>query len=131
MENPASVQDVVDTIERPLTADEMRVLPSWLARAWRILKREVPGIPERNALPSTDPAHLPVEDVRDVVVAMVERKARNADGIRTWAGDDYSQTADAAISSGQLYVTADERAGLMPVAMVTEPGMYSIPTTTR
>ena len=131
MNNPASPQDVIDSIERPLSADEVRVLPNWLDRAWRILNREVPGIAARNELPVENAAHLPADDVRDVVVAMVERKLRNPDGTRTWSGDDYSQTVDAALSSGQLYVTADERAGLMPVEDVGEPGMYSIPTTVR
>lgn len=127
MDNPATLADVQDTIERPLTTDEERVIPVWLDRAWRTLIREVPGIAFRNALQPDDPEYLAWDDVKDVVVAMVERKVRNADGLRTWGGDDYNQTVDAALSSGQLYVTAQERASLMPRDVTTANGIYSIP----
>jgi hypothetical protein len=127
MDNPAGLSDVQNSIERPLTPDEERVIPTWLDRAWRILNREVPGITFRNALDEADPDHLPEDDVLDVVVAMVERKVRNADGLRTWGGDDYSQTIDASLSSGQLYVTAQERASLMPRDITPGTGIYSIP----
>ena len=127
MDNPANLLDVQDSIERPLTVDEERVVPTWLDRAWRILLREVPGVAFRNALAPTDPDYLAADDVKDVVVAMVERKVRNADGLRTWAGDDYNQTVDAALSSGQLYVTASERASLMPRNVTSANGIYSIP----
>jgi hypothetical protein len=76
MDNPAGLSDVQNSIERPLTPDEERVIPTWLDRAWRILNREVPGITFRNALDEADPDHLPEDDVLDVVVAMVERKVR-------------------------------------------------------
>lgn len=127
MDNPATLADVQDTIERPLTTDEERVIPVWLDRAWRTLIREVPGIAFRNALQPADPEYLATDDVKDVVVAMVERKVRNADGLRTWGGDDYNQTVDAALSSGQLYVTAQERASLMPRDVTAANGIYSIP----
>jgi hypothetical protein len=129
VDNPAGLEDVRGSIERPLTSDEERVIPTWLGKAWRELNRVVPGITTRNELPTDDPQHLATDDVKDVVVAMVERKVRNADGLRTWAGDDYSQTIDAALSSGQLYVTEAERVSLMPRDIVGHGGMYSIPLT--
>lgn len=127
MINRVTTQNVADTIERPLTPDEERVIPTWIDRAWRILLREVPGLEFRNSLPDQDPEYLPIEDIEDVVISMVERKVRNSDGLRTWGGDDYSQTIDAALSSGQLYVSDKERAALAPRGLAATDGAYSIP----
>lgn len=131
MNNPATPQDVTGSFERSLTSDEQRVLPNWLDKAWRELQRVVPGIPARVALPETTLGHLDVDDVIDVVVAMVERKLRNPDGLRSWKGDDYDQTIDVALSSGQIYVSDTERESLMPTAPTFGTGIYSIPLTSR
>lgn len=130
MDNPAILEDVTASIERPLTDDEKRVIPTWLGKAWRELNRVVPGISARNALPSTDVSHLATDDVKDVIVAMVERKVRNPDGKREWRGDDYGETVDAALSSGQIYVSDEERRSLMPPQLYSD-GMYSIPLGSR
>lgn len=131
MENPADLEAVRGSIERPLTPDEERVIPSWLGKAWRELNRVVPGISQRNELDPTAPGHLAKDDVKDVVVAMVERKVRNPDGLRSWGGDDYDQTIDATLSSGQIYVTDAERDSLLPAAPTFGNGIYSIPLTAR
>lgn len=131
MQNPASLADVRDSMERPLTSDEERVVPQWLDKAWRELNRVVPGIAARNALPHTEPTYLDSADLVDVLVAMVERKVRNPAGTREWRGDDYSETVDAALSSGQIYVSEQERASLMPPAPTYGGGIYSIPLTAR
>lgn len=127
MENPASPQDVLDFVERPLTADEERVLPKWLAFAWRELNRVVPGISARNAKPLDDPLYLDENDIRDVLVAMVERKIRNPGGTREWRGDDYSEVIDSELSAGKIYVTEAERQKLMPPAPTYGNAIYSIP----
>lgn len=126
MDNPAKLSDVENSIERPLTDDEQRVIPSWLDRAWRELNRVVPGIPQRNSLDSSNEQYLPTADIRDVVVAMVERKVRNPDGRRSWGGDDFTEQVDASMSSGQLYVSDAERASLLP-RFAAPGGFYSIP----
>lgn len=131
MENPATLEHVRSSIERPLTSDEERVIPTWLAKAWRELNRVVPAITARNELPADDLSHLAEDDVRDVLVAMVERKVRNPDARRQWSGDDYSETVDAALSSGQIYVTETERLSLLPPAPTYGNGIYSIPLTAR
>lgn len=127
MVNPAGIEEVRGSIERPLTPDEERVIPSWLGKAWRELQRVVPGIPARTLLPTTTLGYLTVDDVRDVVVAMVERKVRNPEGLRTWSGDDYDQTIDSALSSGQIYVTEAERVSLAPAGATFGNAIYSIP----
>ncbi|MGZ0069269.1 hypothetical protein [Microbacterium arborescens] len=129
MENPADLEAVRGFIERPLTSDEERVIPAWLAKAWRELKRVVPGIPTRVALPEDDPAHLDVEDVSDVLVAMVERKIRNAGGTSEWRDDLYSEKVDPSLASGRIYVTDEERDKLMPPAPTYGNAIHSIPLT--
>lgn len=130
MDNPAKLSDVENSIERPLTDDETRVIPSWLDRAWRELNRVVPGIPQRTALDPSSDQHLETADVRDVIVAMVERKVRNPDGRRSWGGDDFTEQIDSSMSSGQLYVSDSERASLLP-RFAAPGGFYSIPLAAR
>ena len=131
MQNPASLVDVKNFMERPLTAEEVRVTPTWLDKAWRELNRVVPGIPVRNALPEDAPTHLAIDDIVDVLVSMVERKLRNPGGTREWRGDDYSETVDAAMSSGKIYVSEEERISLLPPSPSYGGGIYSIPLTAR
>jgi len=114
MDNPAELTHVQESFERPLTAGEQAAVPAWLDTAWRKLQRRVPGIPARCALAEEAPGRLGEADVRDVVVAMVERKLRNPDGMRTWNGDTEGGTVDSTLSSGQLYVTDTEASDLAP-----------------
>jgi len=114
MDNPAQLEHVTGSFERPLTVGEEKAVPEWLDTAWRKLQRRVAGIPARCELADDTPGHLAVEDVRDVVVAMVERKLRNPDGMRSWNGDTEGGTVDSTLSSGQLYVTDDEVRDLAP-----------------
>ncbi|MBT2485809.1 MULTISPECIES: hypothetical protein [unclassified Microbacterium] len=131
MDNPVTLEDVRGSIERPLTPDEERVVPTWLGVAWRELNRVVPGISLRNALPDTDPTYLSADDVGDVIVAMVERKVRHPDGVSQWNGDDYGEKVDPSMASGRIYVTEKERESLMPAAPTYGDGIYSIPLSTR
>lgn len=130
MTNPASITDVTASIERPLTTDETRVIPTWLDKAWRELQRVVPGIPARMLLTPGTLGYLDHDGVKDVVVAMVERKVRNPEGLRTWGGDDASQTVDAALSSGQIYVSKAERESLLP-QYATGDGVFSMELSRR
>lgn len=52
-----------------------------------------------------------------VVEDMVVRVLRNPQALRSFAIDDFSGTIDAAISGGQLYLSAGERARLTPAQM--------------
>jgi hypothetical protein len=124
---PADVDNVRAAIERPLTEDEERVIPAWLAASWRIVRRKISGVEARLELAADAPDYLDVDDVVDVIVAMVERKLRNPDGLRAWSGDDYDQTVDSALSSGQLYLTEEEIDRLAPPIPGGGNGIYSIP----
>ena len=127
MNNPATLEDVRDGIERPLTLDEERVIPAWLGKAWRELNRVVPAIAARRSLPEDDPAHLDVSLVVDVLVSMVERKVRNPGGLVQWNGDDYGEKVDPSMASGRIYVSAEELAKLSPPGPSYGQGIYSIP----
>lgn len=130
MDNPAKISDVTGSFERPLTTGETAAATKWLDRAWRILRDEIPGVVGRLTLAEGNALHLDEESVVEVLVAMVERKLRNPDGIRQWSDDTYGQTVDTTLSSGQLYITAEERSRLAP-QNTSGGGFYSIPLSTR
>lgn len=127
MDNPAKLEHIVAAFERPLTTDETRVVPNWLDRAWRELNRVIPGLEARNSLELGNPAYLKTDNIRDVLVSMVERKLRNPDGRVQWNGDDYGEKVDASLASGRIYVTASEIESLSPPEPSFGQGIYSIP----
>lgn len=96
-----------------LTVEERLVAGTLLGRAERLILAQVPSVPTRVAAGTLD-----VQLVADVEVAIVERVMRNPDGRRSESktGDDYthSWTLDNAVSTGGLYLTADERELLAP-----------------
>ncbi len=123
-DTPANLEDVRNAFERALTSDEARVIPAWLGTAWRKLQKAVPGIAGRMELES-GPAALDPADVKDVLVAMVERKLRNPDMLRSFGGDTATMTIDQEASAGKIYVTDEERLGLgIPDHGAT--GMFSL-----
>jgi hypothetical protein len=126
-EVPAGLEDVRGSFERALTGDEARVIPKWLGTAWRKLKKAVPNLKGRLALDESSPAALNVEDVKDVLVAMVERKLRNPDMLRSFGGDTATMTIDAEASAGKIYVTDEEKDSLAVPTAPGDSGMYSIP----
>jgi hypothetical protein len=120
--NPATPEDVV--LERPLTPQEDAAVPRWLDQAWTILQGRVRGLSARMNLPPDQAAAVSTATVRQVIGAMVERKVRNPDGLRSFTVDDVVHTVDAALSSGQLEPTVGELALL--AVPVPSGGMYSI-----
>lgn len=128
MANPATIQDVIDRFERPLTNNEQRAGAKWLDDAWRKVRRNVPGVEARMGLNPEQPGYLEAEDVVGVLAWMVIRVLRNPEALRQWSDDTYNQTVDTALSSGLLYITDDELADLLPSAPgLPLNGMYSIP----
>lgn len=127
MEAPIGVEDIRGTMERPLTADEVRVIPNWISKAWEKLLDVVPDVSERQELPPTDPRYVRVNVVKDVLVETVERKVRNASGLRSFGTDEYQQQVDSELSSGKIYISAEslERFQPRPIAGTSE-GAYSL-----
>lgn len=108
MDNPAGVNDVAALIERPLTPDEERAIPGWLDVALDRLTTAVPGLESRMGLPGEDPRHVDDGLVKRTLATMVERKVRNAGGLRQYSVDEYGQTVDTYLSSGRIYVSDEE-----------------------
>lgn len=118
MANPvATLARLEGSFERPLVETtelrEKSAATQWLDDAFGIVCEEIPGVVGRMALPASEPAHLSVERVARVVVEAVKRVLRNPDARRQLGEDTYQETIDAAVSSGQLYITEAERGRLM------------------
>lgn len=124
---PIGIDDIRDTIERPLTTDEARVIPAWIEKAWGLLLDKVPDVVERQALPAGNPLHVREGVVKDALVNAVERKVRNASGLRQFGTDEYSQTIDASLSSGKIYIADEDLARFQPRPIAgTSQGVYSM-----
>lgn len=101
----ATVDDVNDRLlGRDLTAAERAKVPTLIADASAIMRREVPGV--------DDPA--PPATAVGVCCAMVLRVVTNPVGKRQEQVDDYSYTVDSSRSTGNLYLSDEERDLLDP-----------------
>lgn len=104
MDNPATAADVVKRW-RPLDDNETTVAETYLADAWRDVRRAIPDLVTRlDAATDTD---LRDETVK-VLVTAVLRVLKNLDGMRSESIDDYSYTRAAEAASGLLEVTEAE-----------------------
>ncbi|OJU41818.1 MAG: hypothetical protein BGN97_03710 [Microbacterium sp. 69-10] len=135
MTNPvADIARLEKSFERPLVESaelkERSAATQWLDDAWGIVQDEIPGVVRRMALPEDDPAYLRTESVARVVVAMVIRVLRNPDARRQLGEDTFQETIDAAVSTGQLYISETERGRLLASAEgdVSQflPGVYNV-----
>lgn len=135
MTNPvADIARLERAFERPLVETtelkERSAATQWLDDAFGIVCEEIPGVLARMALPTTDPSHLASERVARVVVAAVIRVLRNPDARRQLGEDTFQETIDAAVSTGQLYITETERGRLMAGALgdtaAALPGVYNV-----
>lgn len=118
MTNPiADIERLKKSFERPLVeTDDLReesAATQWLDDAWGLVLDEIPGAERRLGLPSDDPGHLSKDRVARVMVAAVIRVLRNPDARRQLGEDTYQETIDAAVSSGQLYISEAERGRLL------------------
>lgn len=88
--------------------DDAALIDSWIAKAERLIRSEVPGIQER-----IDGWLEPdlLDNASDVVVEMVTRKFRNPEGLRTvqdTTGPFSGSRTYGGTEPGALYLTADE-----------------------
>jgi hypothetical protein len=105
---------------RPLSADEEVIATTFLEWVSARLRRKVPNLGQRLADDEEDLAVL----VTATAAMATARAMMNPEGWRSETIDDYTRTRDAAVSSGALYVSAEDVADLMPSAAL--PGIYSI-----
>lgn len=115
----------IEKVWRPLTTDEAALIPGLSNRAWiRILAR-FPDIEANTAPipPATEPL-ISSDLVADVMASMIVRVLKNPDSVRSDSIDDHTTTLDVAISSGEMYLTAEEVDLLTPRPAVPSYGMY-------
>jgi hypothetical protein len=128
MPAPIVLDDIRGRIERPLTAEEERTIPNWIDDAWEHLVDQVPRLEARLLLDPAQPDAIRSETAKSVLGRMVERKVRNAAGLRSFGLADGSQaTIDNDLSAGEIYVTAEELARFAPRAVAAPiQGVFSI-----
>ena len=114
----ASVQDVATELGRPISTPETAQVEQWINRVEARIQQRIPNLAEL----VTAPAYLVT--LQGVIVAVVARKARNPEGLRSERIDDYYY--DRGVNQSDLWPTAEEWAELMPVAaegaFSTRPG---------
>lgn len=125
----AVVDDVLTALGRPTGSASQVESEQWLvniARVQRIIVRRVPDLVVRTALPPGDLDRIDSDDVRDIIAEAVARKARNPDGKVSEGIDDYSYRLNESARKGDLFLTDEEWAALLPTsasgAFSTRPG---------
>lgn len=108
MANPATVADI-EARWRSLSTAEQVNAEAFLDDAWWMLTARRPSL-EADMTAGT----VSTGNVTRVITAMVLRVLRNPDGKLSESIDDYQYTRDRLVSSGALYVTADELADVTP-----------------
>lgn len=116
---PVSVaQTDIEKVWRPLTTDEVTLVPGLSSRAWIRVLAALPYVEEQAA----------PEVIRDVMVSMIVRVLKNPESLRRHAEsiDDFndSKELDPVISSGEMYLLPSEIAMLTPAAEAPVYGMY-------
>lgn len=109
--NPVVIEDLEERF-RPLTDAEKTRAQALLDDAWEELVARVPTLQARR-----DAGTVSDGLVRRVVAAMAVRVLRNPEAIRQWSVDDASFTRDHLVSSGLLFVSAEEFGLLAGVPM--------------
>jgi hypothetical protein len=121
MISPAMIDDLTARSFRPLTDQEQQVGGVLLEDAWNLILTNHPAAADRVSEPSYEAL------VKQVQCAMVLRVIRNPEGYLSEQQDDYTYRYDQAVSTGALYVSADELA-LLNAGAGTSSGAWTIRT---
>ena len=109
----ATVTDVQVRLGRPITsANEVAQVTAWLTDVEALIRVRIPDLNQRVLL----------GDIDETIVALVEaqavvRKVKNPDGKQNERIDDYSYGLNADSARGDLFLTAEEWALLLPVSV--------------
>lgn len=113
MENPAQSSDLTNRgYSGPA---DTAVQQEWLNVTFRALRRKLRK--EYGVDIDADPASVDPEDLKDVVVSAALRVLSNPEGVETEAGgvDDYTESRKHADATMDVYFTAAEISGLVPI----------------
>ena len=118
----AILQDVTDSLGRPIVGAEATQVLGWLDKIERIISRKLGDL---NALISD--GRLSVELLVDVETEAVIRKVKNPDGKVSEGIDDYNYRLNENARKGDLFLTDEEWALISPDLPATLGGAYSVP----
>lgn len=106
----ATVQDVSETLGRPITApEEVTQVGVWLRRAESIIRNRIPSLD----VLAEDANYL--QALVDVEADVVARKVKNPDGKVSGGVDDYNFRYNENTRKGEIFLTDDEWALLVPM----------------
>lgn len=118
------VRTDIEAVWRPLTTEEAALVPGLSNKAWRRVLAHFPGM--ESSITFVAPATAPLVSpdlVKDVMASMIIRVLKNPDSVRSDGIDDHTTTLDMSISSGEMYLSAEEIA-LLTSRPVPIYGMY-------
>ena len=118
----ATLQDVTDSLGRPIVGAEATQVSGWLDKIERIIARRLGDL---DALIADD--RLSVELLADVETEAVIRKIKNPDGKVAEGIDDYNYRLNENARKGDLFLTEEEWALISPDLPATLGGAYSVP----
>lgn len=118
------VRTDIEAVWRPLTTEEAALVPGLSNKAWRRVLAHFPSMDASItfAAPATAPLVSP-DLVKDVMASMIGRVLKNPDSVRSDSIDDHTTTLDMSISSGEMYLSAEEIT-LLTARPVPVYGMY-------
>ena len=118
----ATLQDVTDSLGRPIVGAESTQVNGWLDKIERIISRKLGDL---DALISD--GRLSAELLADVETEAVIRKIKNPDGKVAEGIDDYNYRLNENARKGDLFLTEEEWALISPDLPATLGGAYSVP----
>ena len=118
----ATLQDVTDSLGRPIVGAESTQVNGWLDKIERIIARRLGDL---DALIAND--RLSAELLADVETEAVIRKIKNPDGKVAEGIDDYNYRLNENARKGDLFLTEEEWALISPDLPATLGGAYSVP----
>lgn len=118
----AILQDVTDSLGRPIVGAEATQVLGWLDKIERIISRKLGDL---DVLISD--GRLSAELLVDVETEAVIRKVKNPDGKVSEGIDDYNYRLNENARKGDLFLTDEEWALISPDLPATLGGAYSVP----
>jgi|SRR5699024_3300549 len=108
----ANVTDVQVRLGRPITSSaEIAQVTAWLTDVEALIKVRIPDLDQRVVTGQVDESIVALVEAQVVV-----RKVKNPDGKQNERIDDYSYGLNADSARGDLFLTAEEWALLLPVS---------------
>lgn len=101
----ATVEDLRTRFEGTIPESSAPMLDAKIGQAERIIRARL----HEEIAAAIAAARTTAEDVRDVLCDMVLRTLRNASGVTAQSAGPFSQSFDAAVASGKLWLTRENR----------------------